>query len=218
MSETATPVTPAHLDYIRARTDAEGPFLEDLRRAAVASGIPSIAIAVEQGSFLATLVRVSRAHDIVEVGTLAGYSALWMARGLPEGGRIVTIEKSPNHAAFAREWAGKSPWADKVKVVEGAGSAVLPTLPSSAFDGVFLDADKAGYAAYVDEAHRLLRPGGWIVVDNAFAFGELFAEAPKDRETPAVKAFNERFAIDRRFSGLIVPMGDGFWMATKVAP
>jgi predicted O-methyltransferase YrrM len=80
MSGTATPVTPAHLAYIRARTDAEGPFLESLRRAAVEAGIPPIAIAVEQGGFLATLVRLSRARALVEVGTLAGYSALWMAR------------------------------------------------------------------------------------------------------------------------------------------
>ncbi len=218
MSEDATPVTPAHIAYLRARTEPEGQFLADLRAAARDSGIPSISVAPEQGSFLRTLVRLSRAKRVVEVGTLSGYSALWMAGGLGSDGSLLTIEKHPRHAAFAREWAAKSPWSERVTVMEGGGSEVLATLPSSSVDGMFLDADKGGYLSYVNEAYRILKPGGWIAVDNAFAFGELFAEIPRDRETPAVRAFNDAFAADRRFSGVIVPMGDGFWLATRCDP
>lgn len=218
MSEEATPVTPAHIAYVRSHTESEGAFLASLRAAARDSGIPSISVAPEQGSFLRTLVRLSRAKRIVEVGTLSGYSALWMAGGLPRDGSLLTIEKHPRHAAFAREWAGRSPWSKQVEVIEGGGSEVLASLPSSSVDGMFLDADKGGYLSYVNEAYRLLKPGGWIAVDNAFAFGELFAEVPRDRETAAVRAFNDAFAVDRRFSGVIVPMGDGFWLATRIDP
>ena len=101
MSDTSTLVTAAHFRYVAERTSREDEFLKDLKRAAVREGIPSIWVAPEQASFMQILLRLARARDVVEVGTLAGYSAIAMARALPEGGRVRTIELVAKHADFA---------------------------------------------------------------------------------------------------------------------
>jgi predicted O-methyltransferase YrrM len=215
MSADPTLVSARHFDYIRERTTLEDAFLADLRAAARAAGIPPIWICAEQGAFLQILLRASRVRDVVEVGTLAGYSAIWIARALPAEGRLTTIELNDRHADFAEAWIARSDVAGRVVVRRGAGADVLPTLPDASADAVFLDADKAGYPAYLREALRILRPGGLVLADNAFAFGELFAEHPRDRETPAVRAFNEVIAREPRLQSVIVPFGDGLWVAVR---
>ncbi len=121
MSESSTLVTAEHYRYVAERTAGEDAFLKDLKRAATAEGIPSIWIAPEQASFMQILLRLARARDVVEVGTLAGYSAIAMARALPEGGRVRTIELVAKHADFAERWIAKSDVADRVAVLRGAG-------------------------------------------------------------------------------------------------
>jgi predicted O-methyltransferase YrrM len=140
-----------------------------------------------------------------------------MARALPAGGRVRTIELAPQHAAFARAWIARSDVADRIEVHEGRGSDVLRTFADGSADAAFLDADKTGYADYLEQCLRILRPGGLVAVDNAFAFGQLLDERPTDREVPAVRAFNERIARDTRVQSLIVPLGDGLWVAVKRA-
>lgn len=208
-------VTQAHFDYLRARTTQEDAFLRELREAAVREGIPAISICPEQGAFLQILLRLRGARDVVEVGTLAGYSAVWMARALPPGGRLHTIELSPKHADFAERWIAASDVADRVTVHRGRGADVMRTFAADSFDAAFLDADKSSYPVYLDEALRTLRPRGLVLVDNAFAFGELFADSPQDRETPAVLAFNERMAREPRVQAVIAPFGDGVWVGVK---
>ena len=216
MSAESEVVTRAHLDYLAARTVREDAFLAELKKSARDEGIPAIQIAPEQASFMQILLRLAGARDVVEVGTLAGYSAIWMARALPAGGRVRTIELMPKHADFAERWIAKSDVAGKIVVHRGAGGDVLKTFADGSADAAFLDADKAGYPVYLREVKRILRPRGLVMVDNAFAFGQLFDETPKDREAPAVKAFNELMAREAGLQSIIVPLGDGLWVGVKL--
>lgn len=215
MSAKSTLVTQQHFDYIASRTTPEDSFLADLKRAASAEGIPEIWIAPEQAAFMQILLRLTNARSVVEVGTLAGYSAIAMARALPHGGRVRTIELLEKHANFARTWAAKSEVADRVEVICGPGAEVLAKMEANSADAAFLDADKGGYPTYLEHCLRIVRAGGLIMVDNAFAFGELFAETPADKEVPTVRAFNEIMAKERRLQGVIVPIGDGLWVGVK---
>jgi caffeoyl-CoA O-methyltransferase len=215
MSDTSSVVTAEHFRYVAERTSREDPFLADLKRAAAAEGIPSIWVAPEQASLMQILLKLARAKEVVEVGTLAGYSAIAMARALPSDGRVRTIEINPKHAAFARAWVARSDVAPRVVVHLGGGMDVLPGFTRDSADAAFLDADKASYPLYLEECLRIVRSGGLIMADNAFAFGQLLDRNPTDPEVPAVKAFNEVMARDRRLHGVIVPIGDGLWVGVK---
>ncbi|MDF1839159.1 MAG: O-methyltransferase [Planctomycetota bacterium] len=215
MSHTSTLVDARHFQYLADRTAGDDDFLKELKQAAADEGIPPIWVAPEQNSFLAILLRLIHAEEVVEVGTLAGYSAIGMARALPKGGRLRTIELSAKHADFARRWAAKSDVAEVIQVLEGSGNDILPTIQDGSVDAVFLDADKSGYPAYLEQAMRFVRPGGLIMVDNAFAFGQLFDEQPTDPEVGAVKAFNDLIPSIEGLQAVIVPMGDGVWVGVK---
>jgi caffeoyl-CoA O-methyltransferase len=215
MSEHPTRVTQQHFDYVTAHTQPEDTFLGELKRAARQEGIPAIWIEPAQASFLQILLRLHHARDVIEVGTLAGYSAIVMARALPQGGRLRTIELVDKHATFAEAWIARSDVADRIEVLRGSGADMLPTFAEASADAAFLDADKVGYPLYLQECLRILRPGGLVMVDNAFAFGELFAEEPKDREVEAVRAFNEIMASQPSLQSVIVPLGDGCWVGVK---
>jgi predicted O-methyltransferase YrrM len=215
MSESSTLVTAAHFEYLAARTTREDAFLASLKKAAHEAGLPPISIAPEQGAFMQILLRAAGVKEVVEVGTLAGYSAIWMARALPQGGRVRTIEYAKAHAEFARAWIAKSDVAERVTVFEGKGIDVLPQFADGSADAAFLDADKSSYPAYLEQSLRIVRKGGLILVDNAFAFGQLLSEHPKDREVAAVRAFNDQMAKESRLTSIILPIGDGLWLGVK---
>lgn len=215
MSEEPTAVTEAHFRYLAARTTQEDPFLRDLKAAAAKAGIPSISIAPEQAAFMQILLRLTRARLVIEVGTLAGYSAIAMARALPPDGKVTTIEINREHAAFARAWVAKSDVATKVDVRLGPGREILRTVPDLAADACFLDADKGSYREYLDESMRFLRPGGLVMADNAFAFGQLLDENPTDADVPAVRAFNDYVPTVKGLQSIVVPLGDGLWVGVK---
>jgi predicted O-methyltransferase YrrM len=215
MSEVSSQVGTEHFRYIAERTTPEDEFLQDLKKAATAAGIPSIWIAPEQASFMRILLKAARAREVVEVGTLAGYSAISMARALPPDGRVRTIELDPKHAEFAERWIARSDVAGRVQVLRGAGMEVLPKLAADSADAAFLDADKASYPRYLEECLRIVRKGGLIMVDNAFAFGELFDPNATDREVPAMRAFNDHMAKVREIESVIVPLGDGLWVGVR---
>jgi predicted O-methyltransferase YrrM len=212
MSAEATLVTARHFEYLAQRTADEGDFLRQLKQAAGAAGIPAIWISPAQASLMQILLRATGARRVLEVGTLAGYSAIAMARALPANGQVDTIELEARHADFAETWIARSDVAGRVTVHRGAGLDVLPRLPEGAYDAAFLDADKSNYPGYLQHSLRLVRPGGLILVDNAFAFGQLFDERPTDREVGAVRAFNDLMARERRVQAVIVPIGDGLWV------
>jgi predicted O-methyltransferase YrrM len=215
MSEEATRVTDRHFRYLAERTVQDDEFLAALKRAAQEEAIPAIAVSAEQASFMQILLRLRGARDVVEVGTLAGYSAIAMARALPDDGRVRTIEIEPGFAAFARRWIAKSDVSHRVEVIVGAGMDVLPRFEAASADACFLDADKASYGAYLTECLRILRPGGLVMVDNAFAFGQLFDERPTDPEAPAIQAFNDLIPAVAALHSIIVPLGDGMWVGVK---
>ncbi len=215
MSENPSPITDAHFSYIAERTAHEDDFLRALKSEARSQGIPAIWIAAEQASFIQILLQLAGARRVVEIGTLAGYSAVWMARALPPDGRVETIEISPTHADFAERWIAKSDVAGKVNLHRGAGVEVLPGFAAGSADAVFIDADKENYTRYLDESLRIVRPGGLIMADNAFAFGELFAQQPADAAVRAVRRFNDIMAAHPGVHGVIVPLGDGLWVGVK---
>jgi predicted O-methyltransferase YrrM len=128
---------------------------------------------------------------------------------------VLTIEIDPKHAAFAKEWISRSDVARKIAVHLGAGKDVLPTIPDRSADACFLDADKGSYRAYLDECLRILRPGGLVMADNAFAFGQLLDERPTDADVPAVRAFNDHVPKVKGLESVIVPLGDGLWVGVR---
>lgn len=215
MSARSSVVTEAHFDYLAKRTRGDDAFLKALKRAAAEVGMPAIWISPEQASFMQILLKAAKAREVIEVGTLAGYSALWMARALPEGGRVRTIELNNEFADFTEKWVAKSDVAGRIEVHRGAGLDVLPRFKSDSADAAFLDADKSNYPGYLEESLRIVRQGGLILVDNAFAFGQLLDKRPTDREVPAVRKFNEIMAKEKRVHGIIVPIGDGLWVGVK---
>jgi len=215
MSAESDPVTVRHFDYVAERTTREDAFLQQLKADAVSAGIPAIWISPEQASLMQILLRLNRCREVIEVGTLAGYSAIAMARALPEDGRVRTIEYEPMHAAFSRDVVARSDVAGRVEVHEGAGLDVLPDFADDSADAAFLDADKSNYPGYLEHSLRIVRSGGLIMVDNAFAFGQLFDETPTDPEAEAVRAFNDRMAAEARVTAIIVPIGDGLWVGVK---
>jgi predicted O-methyltransferase YrrM len=216
VSQTSTRLSGAHYDYIKAHARAEDPFLAELKKEAAKAGIPSIAIAPEQGAFMQVLLTSAGVKDVVEVGTLAGYSAITMARALPADGHVRTVEFAAAHADFAEAWIAKSDVAGKVTVHRGAGREVLPGFESESADAAFLDADKVNYPHYLEECLRILRPGGLVLVDNALAFGHLLDEENQTESVVAIRKFNDQMAADSRVAGVIVPLGDGVWVARKL--
>ncbi|MEM7243928.1 MAG: O-methyltransferase [Acidobacteriota bacterium] len=215
MSASSTTVGPELFDYLAARTRDEDDFLRDLKTNAEAEGIPPIWISPEQGSFLQVILKLAKVRRVVEVGTLAGYSAITMARALPDDGRVDTIELEPKHADFAEKWVAKSDVAGKVVVHRGSGSDVMRTLEPDSADAAFIDADKAGYGDYLGEALRIVRVGGLILCDNAFAFGRLLDESSTDESVQAIRDFNDRVASEPRLHGIIMPIGDGCWVGIR---
>ncbi len=146
MSSESMPVNTQHFDYLAERTRREDELLGDLKRAAAEAGLPQIWISPEQASFMQILLRLCGAREVVEVGTLGGYSAIWMARALPVGGRVRTIELEPAHADFAEAWIARSDVAEKIEVHRGDGRTVLPGFADDSADACFIDADKEGYS------------------------------------------------------------------------
>lgn len=212
MSSSSTIPTRAHYDYLAARTASEDDALVALREAAAEAGIPAIQIAPEQASFLQVLLKASGTREVVEVGTLFGYSALCMARALGAGGRVRTIDLEPDRVAFARAWMERNAPPATVEFHCGDGVEVLRGFETDSADALFLDADKSQYGDYLEEGLRVLRPGGLVLVDNAFAFGSLLDEAESSDSVAAVRRFNDRLAEDPRVEGIIVPLGDGIWV------
>jgi predicted O-methyltransferase YrrM len=214
MSEKSTSVTAEHFRYVAERTIREDSFLRALKAEARAEGIPPIWISPEQGSFMHILLKAAQTREVIEIGTLAGYSAIWMARALPPGGHVRTIEISPEHADFAERWISKSDVADRIRVYRGKGETILPEFAANSADAAFIDADKIAYPLLLKESLRIVRRGGLILADNAFGFGRLFDSA--DSGAAAMRAFNDIMAKESALQSIIVPVGDGLWFGVKL--
>jgi predicted O-methyltransferase YrrM len=163
-------------DYFHSALVADGGTLAEVQRASAAAGLPAISVSAAQGKMLALLVRGARAHRVLEVGTLGGHSAIWMARAISRPGRLVTFEVNPRHAEVARANVDRAGVGELVDIRVGPAAEGLRTLADERpepFDVAFIDADKASNAVYLDYAVRLGRPGTVIVVDNVVRGGRV---------------------------------------------
>jgi predicted O-methyltransferase YrrM len=199
--------------YITTLFAPEDDLLRLLREEADRSGLPPIAISADTGRLLQVLIAAIRARRVLEVGTLGGYSAIWMARALPEGGELVTIESDPKCVTFAQRQLERAGVHDRVRIRAGRALEVLPSLDGEQFDLVFLDADKAPLPRYLEWALRLVRTGGIIAADNALWGGRVCDPAAEDEDTRGVREFNRRLAEDRRLRSILVPTHDGVAIA-----
>ena len=166
-----------------------------------AEGLPPISVSAPQGKLLSLLVRMTGARRVLEVGTLAGYSAAWLAAGLPPGGSVTTLEVSPAHAEVARRNLAGLP----VTVVEGPAAETMAALEGP-FDLVFVDADKPGSVTYLGEALRLSRPGTVIVLDNVVRAGAVLSGPAGDLNVAGTRAALEWVAAQPRLSATAIQM------------
>lgn len=210
------------LDFVTGLVAREPEALRAIRESTVAKGLPPISVGPDEGRLLHFLASSAGARRVVEVGTLAGYSAAWLALALPEGGTLHTIEYDPKHAKVARENLAAAGLGDKVTVHQGAGSAVLPSLEKHGpFDLCFIDADKAGYADYARWAAKNARSGGLVILDNAYLFGHLHRDdLPRDHEDyPKIAPMREalRLLCDETVfaSCAMIPTGEGMAVAVR---
>ena len=222
MSEDRWTAVDQYVDHLLVEADGA---LDAALEASTAAGLPAISVTPSQGKLLNLLARAIGARRILELGTLGGYSTIWLARALPAGGRVVTIESSRDHAHVARgnlERAGVAPLVD-LRV--GAALDVLPLLSAERggpFDFIFIDADKPNYPHYLEWAITLARPASLIVADNVVRDGAVVEAQSDDPMVRGARAFNALLGSDPRVTGTIVQtVGakgyDGFAVALVLA-
>lgn len=202
-------------EYIVSLFAPEDELLGALREECDRTGLPPSAISPDAGRFLQVLLGTLNARRVLEVGTLGGYSAIWMARGLPPDGRVVTIERDDRYAAFAERYIERAGLAHVVDVRRGRALDVLPSLDGEVFDFAFLDADRSPLLVYYEWALRLVRAGGMIVAHNTTLGGRVASVGSNadDDDVRAVREFNARVAADERVKSILVPAYDGFVVA-----
>ena len=201
--------------YVQRHFSGEDAVLREIRRRADRAGMPRIQLPPATARAVQVLVRAAGARRVLEVGTLAGYSAVWIARALPPHGRLITIEINADHAAVARESVAAAGVSDRVDIRLGDAVAVMSELgPDGSFDVVFLDADKERYTTYLEMAAGLLRPGGLLMADNAFWAGRVLDPDSNDLAAE-LDRFNRVVSADDRFDATILPVGDGLLLAVR---
>lgn len=207
----------ACLEYTRSLFAPEDELLRAVRREIERRGWPEISVGPVEGRLLQVLLRAAGAARVVEIGTLAGYSALWIGRALPPGGRLVTIEKAPEYAAAAREHLRRARLAEIVEIRVGRAVDVLESLGAEGpFDALFIDADKAAYPQYLDWGLEHVRPGGLILADNAYWEGAVVDPREDDADVRGIREYNRRAAEDARLVSTILPVRDGLAVSVVV--
>lgn len=197
-------------NYVRDTFGVEDEVLSTIRAEIPRRGLPEITVKPEEGRFLQFLVAASGARLALEIGTLGGYSGVWIARGLPPGGRLITLEVSEKHAAVAADHFRLAGLTDRVELRVGDAHDLLQELANEGpFDFVFIDAEKEGYPAYLDWAEANLRPRGIVAGHNAFRHGAIVDSSDDDPSAISTRLFNERLANDDRFISTLFPAGDG---------
>jgi len=194
-------------DYIVGALSPSDAALDQALADSTAAGLPAINVAPNQGKLLQLLAQTIGARRVLEVGTLGGYSTIWLARALPPGGRLVTLEYSPAHAEVARANIDRAGLADIVEVRVGAALESLPRLAAEnpePFDLVFIDADKENNPHYFSWALRLTRPGGLIIIDNVVRGGVVIDELSQDPNAQGIRQMYDMIAAEPRVSATAV--------------
>ncbi|HZS94048.1 MAG TPA: O-methyltransferase [Chloroflexota bacterium] len=191
--------------YVDGLLGGEDPYLRQIREEAEREGIPQIQVPIELGRLLQILIVQINARHVLEIGALFGYSSILMARALPAGGKIVSLELSDKHAAIARKNIEGAGFADSIEIRQGPASDSLAAMQRESFDLVFIDADKVGYPRYLEHALRLTHPGSVIVADNAWRGGAVAEAGTDDESARAMAEFNRSFVSNPRLLATIIP-------------
>jgi predicted O-methyltransferase YrrM len=207
--------------YITKTLIPADPVLDAALTASAEAGLPPIAVAPNQGKWLMILARAIGVRSILEMGSLGGYSTIWLARALPANGRMITLEADPRHAEVAQANITRAGLADKVEIRLGKALETLPELAAEGnapFDLIFIDADKENYPGYLEWALRLSRPGSLIIGDNVVRDGKVIDAADPDPAIKGVRRMNEIIASDPRLDATAIQtVGskgyDGFMIA-----
>jgi caffeoyl-CoA O-methyltransferase len=211
---------PALAAWAEALHAPEDHLLREVRARSAAAGLPAIAVGAMDGLHLEVLARAAGARRAVEIGTLGGYSGVCLLRGMGEAGRLDTFERDPHHADVARETFARAGLSARVRVHVGPALERLREIePEGPFDLVFVDADKAGYPAYLAWAEEHLRVGGIVLADNTFAFGHVHEPGREGEDAAAIaplRRFAERLARGGRFRATILPTAEGLSLGVKV--
>ncbi|CAN5162876.1 O-methyltransferase [soil metagenome] len=193
--------------YVDGLFGGDDPVLRGALERSAAAGLPAIHVSAGLGRFLHVLALACGARRILEIGTLGGYSTIWLARALPPDGALITLEAEPRHAAVATENVAQADLADRVEVRVGRALDLLDELGregAGPFDMVFIDADKPPYTEYLHAALRLARPGTLIVADNVVREGKVALGSTDDEAVAGVQRFNAAVAADPRVAAAVV--------------
>lgn len=219
MASRSTPMTNQLADYLRKVSLRDTALMARLREETAKQRYALMQISPEQGQFMALLVELIGARRTLEVGVFTGYSTLCVALALPADGRVVACDIDPKMTAIAQRYWTEAGVADKIDLRVAPAAETLDGLlangQAGSFDFAFVDADKANYGTYVEQALALLRPGGLLAVDNVLWDGKVADPSADDEDTLAIRAVNESLHRDERVSLSLVPIGDGLTLARK---
>jgi caffeoyl-CoA O-methyltransferase len=212
-------LTPELAGYVRASSEAPDAVAADLlaETAALAErgeAPATFQIAPEQGAFMQLLTRALGVRQAIEIGTFTGFSALCIARGLPEDGALICLDRSEEWTAVARRYWARAGVDDRIDLRLGEALPALQSLPQAeAFDLAFVDADKTGYPAYVEELYGRMTPNGVVLLDNTLRAGKVLD--PQSDDDRALVALNTALAADPRWETVLLPIADGLTMLRK---
>ncbi len=201
--------------YAEEHTSPLDPLLEELvEYTQKNTPLPQMLTGRVEGTFLRMLVELSGARRVLEIGTFTGFSALMMAKGLPEDGELITIEVNEEYARIAKEFFGRAEWGKRIRLIVGDAREKLKDFPAESFDFIFVDADKSSYPYYYERGMELLRRGGLLVFDNALWKGEVLN--PRDARSRAIDEVNKKALADPRTEIVLLTVRDGMLLVRKV--
>lgn len=204
--------------YILCASLREHPLLRELREETSQMEMARMQIAPEQGQFMALLMKLTGARRYLEVGTFTGYSALVCALAMPDDAQLYALDISEEWTAIARRYWEQAGVAERITLRLGSAAESMQSMLSdqtNSFDAIFIDADKTGYATYIQYGFELLRPGGFLMLDNVLWGGSVIDSTDDTEDTVAIRRVNEAMLADERFDISLVPIGDGLTLAQK---
>lgn len=203
-------------EYLEQHTTPMDEVLHELYRETHLHAMnPRMASGPVQGRFLQILCQLMQPKKVLEIGTFTGFATICMARGMAPDGLLTTIEANEEYEGMIRKYLDRAGVADRVKLIIGDAKEVIPTLENG-FDLVFIDADKISYPKYYDLVMEKLNPGGIILSDNVLWEGKVLNVNTKERDTKAIREFNEKVQNDPRVENVLLPLRDGLMMIRKV--
>ncbi len=208
-------------EYSREVFGRQDAHLAGLMDEAAEAGLPNIAVSADVGRLLMVLTSMTRGQLAIELGTLGGYSGIWIARGLQPGGRLITIEREPVHAEFAKAQFERAGVDDRVAIRRGAALEVLPKLAEEigrdSVDVVFIDAVKVEYTQYWRIIRPLIAPGGLVMADNVLGGGSWTIDNEDDPQRQAVDTFSRLVSEDPQFEAVVVPLRKGVLVGRRIS-